>query len=71
MEAIINSMTKEERRNPRIINASRKRRIALGSGTTVQDVNKLLRSYEEMLKLLKQMRSPGRFQNMIRRLMRM
>jgi len=71
MEAIINSMTKEERRNPRIINASRKRRIALGSGTTVQDVNKLLRSYEEMLKLLKQMRSPGRFQNIIRRLMGM
>jgi signal recognition particle subunit SRP54 len=71
MEAIINSMTKEERRNPRIINASRKRRIARGSGTTVQDVNKLLRSYEEMLKLLKQMRSPGRLQNMIRRLMGM
>ncbi len=71
MEAIINSMTKEERKNPRIINASRKRRIARGSGTTVQDVNKLLRSYEEMLKLLKQMRSPGRFQRMIRRLMGM
>ncbi len=71
MEAIINSMTKEERKNPRIINASRKRRIARGSGTTVQDVNKLLRSYEEMLKLLKQMRSPGRFQSMIRRLMGM
>jgi len=71
MEAIINSMTKEERRNPRIINASRKRRIAKGSGTTVQDVNKLLRSYEEMLKLLKQMRAPGRFQSMIRRLMGM
>jgi len=71
MEAIINSMTKEERRNPKIINASRKRRIAKGSGTTVQDVNKLLRSYEEMLKLLKQMRAPGRFQNMIRRLIGM
>jgi signal recognition particle subunit SRP54 len=71
MEAIINSMTKEERRNPRIINASRKRRIAKGSGTTVQDVNKLLRSYEEMLKLLKQMRAPGRFQSMIKRLMGM
>ena len=71
MEAIINSMTKEERRNPKIINASRKRRIARGSGTTVQDVNKLLRSYGEMLKLLKQMKSPGRFQSMIRRLMGM
>lgn len=71
MEAIINSMTKEERRNPKIITASRKRRIAKGSGTTVQDVNKLLRSYEEMLKLLKQMKSPGRLQSMIRRLMGM
>ncbi|WP_038056998.1 signal recognition particle protein [Thermodesulfobacterium hydrogeniphilum] len=68
MEAIINSMTKEERRNPKIINASRKRRIARGSGTTVQDVNKLLRSYEEMLKLLKQMRKPGRMQNFLRRM---
>jgi signal recognition particle subunit SRP54 len=68
MEAIINSMTKEERRNPRIINASRKRRIARGSGTTVQDVNKLLRSYEEMLKLLKHMKKPGRMQNFLRRM---
>ncbi len=71
MEAIINSMTKEERRNPRIINASRKRRIARGSGTTVQDVNKLLRSYEEMLKLLKQMRKPGRMQSFFRRMLGM
>ncbi|AEH50875.1 signal recognition particle protein [Pseudothermotoga thermarum] len=53
VEAIINSMTKEERRNPRIINASRKLRIAKGSGTTVQDVNKLLKSYEEMKELMK------------------
>jgi signal recognition particle subunit SRP54 len=68
MEAIINSMTKEERRNPRIINASRKRRIARGSGTTVQDVNKLLRSYEEMLRLLKHMKKPGRMQNFLRRM---
>ncbi len=52
-EAMINSMTKEERRNPRIINASRKIRIAKGSGTTVQDVNKLLKSYEEMKELMK------------------
>lgn len=68
MEAIINSMTKEERRNPKIINASRKRRIARGSGTTVQDVNKLLRSYEEMLRLLKQFKTPGRFQQLVRRM---
>ncbi|MGC8719107.1 MAG: signal recognition particle protein, partial [Thermodesulforhabdaceae bacterium] len=55
LEAIINSMTKEERRNPDIINASRKRRIAQGSGTTVQDVNRLLRGFEEMRKMMRQM----------------
>jgi len=71
MEAIINSMTKQERRNPRIINASRKRRIARGSGTTVQDVNKLLRSYEEMLKMLKQMKKPGKLRSMLNKLMGM
>lgn len=71
MEAIINSMTKEERKNPRIIDASRKRRIAKGSGTTVQDVNKLLKSYEEMLKLLKQIKSPGKLQSMMRRFLGM
>ncbi len=68
IEAIINSMTKEERKNPRIINASRKRRIAKGSGTTVQDVNKLLRQYEEMLKLMKQIKGQGKMQNMLRRM---
>jgi len=71
MEAIINSMTKEERKNPQIINASRKRRIAKDSGTTVQDVNKLLRSYEEMVKLLKQFKSPGRFQQLVIRILGM
>lgn len=56
IEAIINSMTPEERNNPDIINASRKKRIAAGSGTTVQDINKLLKSYEEMKKLMKTMK---------------
>jgi signal recognition particle subunit SRP54 len=60
IEAIINSMTPEERRKPQIINASRKRRIAMGSGTTVQDVNRLLRQFEDMQKLLKQL-NRGRF----------
>lgn len=55
VEAIINSMTKEERRNPSIINGSRRRRIAMGSGTTVQDVNKLLKQFEQMKKLMKQL----------------
>ena len=67
MEAIINSMTKEERRNPKIINASRKRRIAKGSGTTVQDVNKLLRSYEEMRKIFKKMRHPSKLEKFLKR----
>ncbi|MGB9861914.1 MAG: signal recognition particle protein, partial [Candidatus Bipolaricaulaceae bacterium] len=53
MKAIIQSMTVEERRNPHIIGASRKRRIAKGSGTTVQEVNRLLAEYEQAKKLLK------------------
>jgi signal recognition particle subunit SRP54 len=67
MEAIINSMTLQERRNPHLINASRKRRIARGSGTTVQDVNKLLKSFEEMKTLMKQFKSPGKMQGLLRR----
>jgi signal recognition particle subunit SRP54 len=56
-EAIINSMTVEERRSPRIINASRKRRIARGSGTTVQDVNMLLVQFRQMQRMVKQLTS--------------
>lgn len=55
-EAIILSMTREERRNPSIINASRKKRIAQGSGTTVQEVNRLLREFEEIRKLWRKMK---------------
>lgn len=55
VEAIINSMTKEERRNPRILNGSRRKRIAMGSGTRVQDVNALMRQFEQMKKMMKQM----------------
>ncbi len=55
IEAIILSMTPEERRNPRILNASRKRRIARGSGTTVQEVNALLNQYRQMQRLLQQL----------------
>ena len=57
MEAIINSMTLEERRNPRILNASRKRRIARGSGTTVQEVNQLLAQFRQMKRMMKQLTS--------------
>jgi signal recognition particle subunit SRP54 len=55
MEAIILSMTPDERLNPDIINGSRKRRIARGSGTTVQEINQLLISFKEMQKMMKQM----------------
>ncbi len=55
VESMIQSMTKAERNNPAIINASRKRRIALGCGRQVQDINRLLKQYEQMVKLVKQM----------------
>jgi signal recognition particle subunit SRP54 len=54
-EAIINSMTVLERRRPDLLNASRRRRIAAGSGTTVQDVNLLMKQFREMQKMMKQM----------------
>lgn len=54
IEAIISSMTMEERHNPRILNASRKKRIAMGSGTTVQDINQLLGQFRQVQKLMKQ-----------------
>lgn len=54
VEAIIRSMTPEEKENPEIINASRRKRIANGSGTTVQDVNRLLKQFNDMKKMMKQ-----------------
>ncbi|MBV7327555.1 signal recognition particle protein [Chloroflexi bacterium TSY] len=54
-EAIINSMTMQERRVPKVLNGSRRRRIAKGSGTTVEDVNMLLKQFREMQKMMKQM----------------
>ena len=59
-KAIIQSMTKKERLNPAIINASRRRRIATGSGTTVADVNRLLKGFEQSKKMMKQMSSQKR-----------
>ncbi|MCX8027055.1 MAG: signal recognition particle protein [Thermodesulfovibrionales bacterium] len=53
IEAIINSMTKQERANPNILNGSRRRRIAMGSGTSVADINRLMKQYLEMKKMLK------------------
>jgi signal recognition particle subunit SRP54 len=57
IEAMIRSMTSEERRNPKILKASRKRRIAAGSGTTVQDINILLKQFQEMQTMMKQLRT--------------
>jgi signal recognition particle subunit SRP54 len=57
-EAIIQSMTRKERRNPAILNGSRRKRIAMGSGTRVQDVNRLLKQFDEAKKMMK------RFQGM-------
>ena len=59
MEAIINSMTLKERANPEIIKGSRRRRIAQGSGTQVQDVNKLLKQFDEMQRMMKKRRKGG------------
>jgi signal recognition particle subunit SRP54 len=60
VEAIINSMTPGERRHPNVIDGSRRKRIARGSGTTVQDVNRLLKQFETMKKMMKQFGSVGK-----------
>ncbi|NWF50088.1 MAG: signal recognition particle protein [Ignavibacteriaceae bacterium] len=52
VEAIINSMTKEERRTPKLLNGSRRKRIARGSGTSIQDVNRLLKQFEDMQRMM-------------------
>jgi len=59
MDAIIGSMTREERTRPGLLNAKRKRRVAIGSGTTVQDVNKLLKMHQEMAKAMKRIKKMG------------
>ena len=60
IEAIIQSMTKEERQNPSILNGPRKKRIANGSGRTIAEVNRLLKQFEEMKKMMKQMNMMGK-----------
>ena len=65
MEVIIDSMTTAERRNPDILNGSRKRRITLGSGTSIQDLNRLLKQHKQMGKMMKKMKGKG-MQNMMR-----
>jgi signal recognition particle subunit SRP54 len=57
VEAMIQSMTRKERANPDMIDGSRKKRIALGSGTSVQQVNNLLKQFDEMRKMMRKMNS--------------
>lgn len=64
--AIINSMTPKEKRVPKIIVGSRKKRIAQGSGTQIQDVNRLLKQFEQMQKMMKKFTKPGGMQKMMR-----
>lgn len=64
--AIINSMTMKERRIPKIIIGSRKRRIAMGSGTQIQDVNRLLKQFNQMQKMMKKFTKPGGMKQMMR-----
>ena len=63
MKAVIQSMTMKERENPQIINSSRKQRIAKGSGTTVQDVNRVLKQFEQTKIMMKQMKNNKLFRN--------
>jgi len=70
IESMINSMTKEERRNPACLNSSRRKRISRGSGTTVQDINRFMKQYQQMRKMMKKVKKSGAaglkgmFQNM-------
>ncbi len=66
MEAIINSMTRQERRSPDVIKGSRKRRIAAGSGVQVQDVNRLLKQFDQMQRMMKQMSKGGGIAKLMR-----
>jgi signal recognition particle subunit SRP54 len=63
--AILSSMTPKERKNPQILHASRKKRIAAGSGTQVQDVNKLMKQYQQMQTMMKRMKKAGGMKNLM------
>lgn len=66
VEAIIGSMTPQERSNPQLINGSRRKRIADGSGSTIQDVNRLLKQFEESRKMMRMFSNKGAMKNMMR-----
>ncbi len=65
IEAIIHSMTPEERERPEVLNGTRRKRIASGSGTSIQDVNRLIKQFEDMRKMMK-MFTTGQAQKMMR-----
>jgi signal recognition particle subunit SRP54 len=60
IEAMISSMTEKERKNPKLLNASRRKRIAAGSGTTVQDINRLIKQWQQMSEMMKKFRKMGK-----------
>jgi signal recognition particle subunit SRP54 len=66
IEAIIQSMTPLERENPALLNGSRRKRIADGSGTNLQEVNKLIKQFDDMRKMMKMMNNPSAMKNMMR-----
>jgi signal recognition particle subunit SRP54 len=68
IEAIIQSMTPKEKENPELINPSRRNRIAKGSGTDLQEVNRLMKQFDDMKKVMKQMSNPAAMANMMRRM---
>ena len=70
VEAIIYSMTPEERRNPQVLNGSRRQRIAKGSGTNVQEVNKLIKQFDEMRKVMRMMSDKNQMAKMMRNMPR-
>jgi signal recognition particle subunit SRP54 len=69
VEAIVHSMTKDERRFPSLLNGPRRARIAIGSGTSVQEVNRLVKQFTEMQKMIKKM-SRGKMSNQVKDLMK-
>jgi signal recognition particle subunit SRP54 len=66
IEAIILSMTKAERENPSLMNGSRRKRIADGSGTSVQEVNRLMKQFDDMRRMMKMMSTKGNAQKIMR-----
>jgi signal recognition particle subunit SRP54 len=68
IEAMICSMTKQERKNPNILNGQRRLRIAKGSGTTVPELNKFMKSFEMTQKMMKEMNSPKKMKDMMKKL---